>query len=288
MGERPGVIDHLPRAALAVTLTTAATTATLTATGALAPRTAGLVFLTVEVPLALSALALNLWRYSALRTAGRARGAALEELAGTTATRVVRAEVNTYRWLWLWARRRFDGQGPGVQVVGYARGSFVLPLVLAGVGAAEAAAVHIMVPWPWLRWPLLGISAYSLLVLLALVASRAVHPHLVSGSQLILRSGAHTVVTIERTGIAQVRLARQYRHTTAIEVDGHLFLPYQDGSNIDLHLAAPALAQLPTLLARHRRRAVVTTISLHVDEPQAFLDLIAGRQRDPSSATGKR
>ena len=241
-------------------------------------------------------MALNAWRYRALRRAGQDRSAAMAELAGATATRLVRAEVTIYRSLWLWAARRIDGNSPGVHPIGYARGALGLPLAFGVVTLVEVVALHLLVPWALARTILLLASVYSLLWLLGFVAARITHPHLLSGTQLLLRQGAHTVATLDSNAITRAARTRRYRTTTPTETDGHLHLPCQDGTNIDLHLTAPVTAHLPGLLARQRRRVTVTEISLHVDDPQSFLDLIADAQRDdwtthpeaPSNATKLR
>lgn len=277
MSEGRRAADRVGRSALALTLATAASTTTLGAVGVVPPSTAVLLFVAVEVPLTLAAVAVNAWRYRTLRHTGHGRVAALEELAGASATRMLRAEVTTYRSLWLWARHRVDGQGPGVHAVGYARGSLGVPLAFGVLTVVEAIAIHLLIPWAWLRTVVLVASVYSLILLLGFVASRIVHPHLLTSSQLTLRSGAHTVATLDRAALTRVVRARRHQPTYPTETDGQLYLPCQDGTNIDLHLTGPVPAHLPGLLARQRRRVTITVASIHLDDPHAFLDVIATR-----------
>lgn len=287
MPEGRRAVDRVGRSALALTLATATTTTILGAVGVVPPSTAVLLLVAVEVPLTLAAAAVNAWRYRTLRHAGHGRVAALEELAGATATRMFRAEVTTYRSLWLWARRRVDGQGPGVHAVGYARGSLGVPLSFGVLTVVEAIAIHLVIPWAWLRTVVLVASVYSLVHVLGFVASRIVHPHLLISSQLTLRSGAHTVATLDRDALTRVIRSRRHQPTVPTETGGQLYLPSQDGTNIDLHLTAPASAHLPGLLARHRRRATITVASIHLDDLHAFLDLISDAQRDPLTTTAE-
>lgn len=288
MADRGSVTGRLGRAATAATVVTALSTTTLAAAGVLLPRTALLVFLVIEVPLGLTALTLNLRWYRELRRAGFSRAVAAEELAGRIATRVVRAELSLYRSVWLWGRHEVDGRGPGVHPIGYARGSLGVPLAFAAITLLEAALVHLLVPWPWLRWLVLLASAYSLVALLGFLASRVVHPHLLTRTQLILREGTHTVATIDRDSLTRVARTRRHQHTSAVEADGHLFLGSQDGTNVDVQLAAPVWVQLPGLLARQRRHATVTALSLHLDDPDAFLDLTDKARRNSTSASQGR
>lgn len=113
------------------------------------------------------------------------------------------------------------------------------------------------------------------------------HPHLLTSSQLTLRSGAHTVATLERGAFTRVVRARRLQPTYPTETDGQLYLPSQDGTNIDLHLNGPVPAHLPGLLARQRRRATITMASIHLDDPHAFLDAISDAQHDPRSTTAE-
>lgn len=224
-------------------------------------------------------------RYRTLRRSGADRGAALSELAGPTVTRIVRAEVTLSRSLWLWARHRVDGQGLGVHPVGSARGALGVPLAFGVLTIVEAVTIHLLLPWAWLRTVILLASVYSLILLLGFVATRVTHPHLLTGSQLILRHGGHTVATLDRHAISRVSRIRRYEPTTATEADGHLHLPQPDGTNIDLHLTAAVTAHLPGLLARQRRRAAITAAHLHLDDPDAFLDLVNTAPCDPSTPT---
>lgn len=274
---------RLARRAIAVSVAAALTSTVLAAAGALSLPGAVLLFAAVETPLALTAMALNAWRYRALRRAGQDRSAAMAELAGATATRLVRAEVTIYRSLWLWAARRVDGRGHGVHPIGYARGSLGLPLAFGVVTLVEVVALHLLVPWALARTLILLASVYSLLWLLGFVAARITHPHLLTGTQLLLREGAHPVATVDCDAITRAARVRRYAVTTPTEIDGQLYLPSQDGTNIDLHLAEPVTAHLPGLLARQRRRVKVTEISLHIDNPQPFLDLVADTQRERSA-----
>lgn len=276
---------RLARAAVAVSVTAALTTTGLGAAGVLSAPGAVLMFAAVEVPLALTALALNLQRYRTLRRAGQDRWVALHQLVGATATRMLRAEVTVYRSLWLWARHRVDGQQPGVHPIGYARGGLGVPLAFGVLTAVEAVAIHLLLPWAWLRTIILVASVYSLILLLGSVAARVTHPHLLTGTQLILRDGALTVATLDRDAITRVTRTRRYQPTTPTEADGQLHLPSSDGTNIDLHLAAPMTAHLPGLLARQRRQARITAVHLHLDDPHAFLNLMTTDQRDPSTTT---
>lgn len=276
---------RLARAAVAVSVAAALTATGLGAAGVLSPAAAVLVFVAVEVPLALTALALNAQRYRTLRRAGQGGVAALHQLVGATAARVLRAEVTVYRSLWLWARRRVDGQQPGVAPIGYARGALGVPLAFGVLTAVEVVAIHLLLPWAWLRTALLVASIYSLVWILGFVATRITHPHLLTGTHLILRDGAHTVATLDRDTITRVTRTRRYQPTTPTGADGQLHLPSPDGTNIDLHLTAPETAHLPGLLARQRRQTSITTAHLHLDDPHAFLNLMTTDQRDPTTTT---
>lgn len=227
-------------------------------------------------------------RAVAVATAATARTTTTLAAAGAAVMRIIRAEVSTYRSLWLWALRRVDGQGPGVAAIGYARGSLGQPLAFGVLTVAEAVAIHLLVPWAVLRALILVASGWSLVALLGVAAARAVHPHLLTGSQLVLRAGAHVVATLDLDAVTRAARVRRYEPTSPAEVDGWLSLPSQDGTNVDLHLADPVPAHVPAFLKRHRRRAMITAASIHVDEPDTLLSLIADNQGDRSTSTRKQ
>lgn len=248
----------------ALALGAAAANGGLLALGVLTPRAALLVFIAVEAPLVLVTIALFARSYRAARAAG----GGLDQVLGPIGYGVVRAELRMYRSLWLWARRRVDGAGEGF---GYTRGSNSTMVAFAVASAVEAAVVHLLVPWPWLRWTLIVLAGYSLLLLLAFFATRITHPHLLTADELILRSGSQVIARCDRGDLRRVQLTRRFAQTAPVALEGRLFLPGQDGTNIDIDLRAPLTARLPGLWERRRKTvAGLAAISLHLDDPRAL------------------
>lgn len=55
------------------------------------------------------------------------------------------------RSAWLLVRGRRDGAVEGVLPVGYTRGTMGMPIAFVVVCVVETVAIHLLVPWPWLR-----------------------------------------------------------------------------------------------------------------------------------------
>ncbi|GAB2633666.1 hypothetical protein ABI214_14780 [Prescottella soli] len=164
------------------------------------------------------------------------------------------------RSLWLWCRGRVDGAGEGVSTFGYTAGTLAIPAAFLVASLVEAVALHLLVPWQWLRVVLLVLTAVSLVAMACWLAARAVHPHLVTAEKLTLRSGRDTVLSVDRSRIVRAVPTRRFEHTTPGIHDGRFYLPGPDGTVIDIDFDAPVGVE-------HESR-MVTGVSLHVDAPR--------------------
>lgn len=167
------------------------------------------------------------------------------------------------RSLWLWCRGNIDGAGEGVSTFGYTAGTAAVPVAFLVASVVEAVALHLLVPWPWLRVVLLVLTAASVVAVACWSAARAVHPHLVTSEKLTLRSGRATVLTIDRGHIVRVVATRRFEHTTPGVHDGRFYLPGPDGTGIDIDFDAPVRINRPGSDAE-----AVSGVSLHVDAPR--------------------
>ncbi|ORJ97521.1 hypothetical protein A6F55_21110 [Prescottella equi] len=141
-----------------------------------------------------------------------------------------------------------------------------MPVAFLVASIVEAAAVHLLVPWPWLRAVLLVATGASIIATACWFAARAVHPHLVTSDTLTLRSGRATVLCVDRERIVRVVQTRRFDHTTQSIHDGRLHLPGPDGTVIDIDFDSPIPVE-----TRGRGgipQQEVTGASLHVDTPR--------------------
>ncbi|MDH6676781.1 hypothetical protein M2284_000979 [Rhodococcus sp. LBL1] len=164
------------------------------------------------------------------------------------------------RSLRLWCRGRVDGAGEGVSTFGYTAGTLAIPMAFLVASLVEAVAVHLLVPWAWLRATLLVITVISIVAGANWFAGRVVHPHLVTSDALTLRSGRDTVLSVDRSRIVRAVPTRRFEHTTSGIHGDRLYLPGPDGTVIDIDFDAPVGVE-------HETR-MVTGVSLHVDAPR--------------------
>lgn len=167
------------------------------------------------------------------------------------------------RSLWLWCRGRVDGAGEGVATFGYTAGTLGIPVAFLVASLVEAVAVHLLVPWQWLRIVLVVLTVVSIVVAAGWMAARAVHPHLLTSATLTLRSGRRTVLEVDRELIVRASPSRRFGHTDPGIHDGRLYLPGPDGTVIDIDFDTAVRVEH----GNRARQQTVTGVSLHVDAP---------------------
>ncbi|CAM2855324.1 DUF304 domain-containing protein [Prescottella defluvii] len=170
------------------------------------------------------------------------------------------------RSLWLWCRGRVNGTGDGVSTFGYTAGTLGMPVMFLGATVIETVAIHLLVPWLWLQVTLLVLTVVSVVAVAGLLADRAVHPHLVTAGELVLRSGRATILSVDRDRIIRAVPGRRFQHTAPGVHDGRLYLPGPDGTSVDIDFDVPVLVENSTA-ARKFDSTAVTGVSLHVDAP---------------------
>ena len=147
------------------------------------------------------------------------------------------------RW---WLRRPDHGAAGSIAIpyVGLVRSTMWLWI---WGSALEMVIVHLVVPWPWVRWPLLIVSLWGLLWMLGLLGSQVAHPHLIEGRILRVRSG-HTIdVRIPLDSITHLSTTqRSLEKSRVVQIlSEHLNIAVSSQVNIHLTLEAPMVAQLP-------------------------------------------
>jgi hypothetical protein len=107
-----------------------------------------------------------------------------------------------------------------------------------GLGVIETVAVHLLVPWPTLRWVLLAVSAYGLLWVVGLAFSLRQHPHVLRGDELLLRFGHFRTTRVPLAGLAGVRRDVRTEHKRNVELcDGTLSLSVVGETAVELAFA---------------------------------------------------
>lgn len=175
-------------------------------------------------------------------------------------------ERGIYVNLWRWIRRRPDEGPPGSLAFSYVEIVRSTIWLWIGASALEMVAVHFVVPWPWLRWPLLIVSVWGLIWMFGFLAGQLMYPHLIEPTQLRVRNG-HTVdAAVPISAIESVRtVVRSRPSSKTITLDDqdprHLYIAVSGQVNVHVTLSQPVQVSLP------RGRYTVTILSFWADEP---------------------
>jgi hypothetical protein len=179
-------------------------------------------------------------------------------------------EVALYRSLARWIARRPDVPR-GATSIGYSR--LVAPMLwlwifgsTVEVIVVEVVLRHLDQPWAHaIRIPLLVLGIWGVVWMLGMMASYRVRPHLLTETELLVRSGALTWLTVP---LDAVESARPVEHELpgvilSLHVDGPLAL-VGVGSRTNLELALAA----PTTVRTSKGEVTVSRVGIWVDEPR--------------------
>lgn len=131
--------------------------------------------------------------------------------------------------------------------------------VFTAIAVGEMLVVHLFVTlrWPWVGWPLLAVSAVSIVWLVVWIRSFRDHPHSLSGDTLQLRIGSLTALTVPLSAIESV---------SANWASGE---HKSKGATNVVPLAYPnRMLRLKTEIKT--RRGECDRIALRIDDPGAF------------------
>lgn len=266
--------------AQAVTVIVVLFDAALSATGVLTVRQALVLFAVVEIPLmCVVATAFTVTVVTRTRRGDGVRSAMVHALGHSPFLPLIRAEIRGYRALWQAIRGRDCGVEPDAIVLRARRGALALPVAFAIATVVEIGALHLLLPWAWLRVALALVSVWSLIALSVYLAVHRTHPHYLTGASLVLRQSGAVVAVIDRARIESVVARRRFTQTAPTVVDGRLFLPGADGTTVDLTLTSPVTVTLPALVPARRKTGEVDHISVYVDEPDLLVSALRGRRR---------
>lgn len=200
--------------------------------------------------------------------------------------RASRFEKGIYRNIWRWIRRRPDHGQPDSLPFSYVEIVRTTIWVWIGASALEMVAVHFVVPWPWVRWPLLIVSVWGLVWMVGFLAGQIVYPHLVEPDRLRVRNG-HTVdAVVPISAISSVRTSVRSRPSSkTITLDNndptHLYIAVSGQVNVHVTMVEPITVALP------RGRYVVSELSFWADEPGLALARLRELMTRPGAVEGR-
>ncbi|TCJ16017.1 hypothetical protein E0L93_11070 [Rubrobacter taiwanensis] len=247
--------------------------AALVWSGVLDLRDAILIVVALEAALLFAVageLALAFRGYRRARSAGMDGRRAVEEaLAAVLPRKLARLAVLELRLMFCLFRWPFQHRKP--EEFTYHRSSmmWVLAVMALLVAPVELLAVHLLIPWDWLKIAHLVLGVYAIFWLLAFPASLATLPHRLEPAGLRLRYGVFAEGFIPYAEISSVELARR---TALKSGDG---LQTQNGSaclaincktDVTLRLNEPHRLQ-----GFLRRTEEVEEIHAAVDDPESFV-----------------
>ncbi|MFI5533675.1 hypothetical protein ACIA8O_34590 [Kitasatospora sp. NPDC051853] len=202
-----------------------------------------------------------------------AMGAGSEPGGRSGALRVLRRlvlfDLRGMQSLWLLARRRRHGVPPGATAVPYEREERGMLLAFLFVVLVEGVATELLLRGvgapEWLRGLLLLLDVYGVIAVLAIGAARATRPHVVSDTELRIRSGAFFDLRIPLGLITSVRTERNFNEEKAVALaDGRCAVSAGSQTNVVVELAAPVTVTRPL-----GRRAEAQRVHFFADDPAA-------------------
>ena len=179
-------------------------------------------------------------------------------------------ELALYRSLGRWVARRPDVPRDATPI-GYARLTGPMLWLWIFGSAVEVVVVEVVlrqVDQPWadaVRTPVLVLGVWGVLWMLGMLASYRVRPHLLTDTELVLRSGARTKVVVPLAAVASTRSVEHELPGVirSLHVDGSLVLVgVSSRTNLELVLATP------TTVASSLGEVTATRVGLWVDEPR--------------------
>lgn len=191
-------------------------------------------------------------------------------------------ELALYRSLARWAARRPDVPEDAT-AIGYA--NLVGPMLWLWIfGSATEVVVLEVVLRSWdhpigelLRLPALVLGVWGVLWMLGMLAAYRVRPHVLTDTQLTIRSGARTRVVVPLEAIESTRTVEHELPgvIASLHVDGDLVL-VGVGSRTNLELVLTH----PTTLHTSKGPMLASRVGLWVDEPR---EVAVRLRRQPSA-----
>lgn len=252
---------------------------TLAATGVLTVRTAFVVALALEILLA-GVLVIEVATFRATYRHARQQGArraestakGIDAVLPAPVAYLMRSEVGLAVALWR-AVRRQHCVAPGDIEISYVSRIGMMLWIVIGLGFVEIAVVHMLLPWPIVRWVVLAVSIYGQLWLLAMVFSLRQHPHLLRPDGQLLLRFAHfrtTVVPLDR--LTAVRSRTTTEHPRNLEIkDGRLSVSVMGETSVQLEFTPAVTVSLKG--ADHE----CITVDFFADSPRETVDHLRSR-----------
>ena len=190
-------------------------------------------------------------------------------------------EAGVWRSLVSWIRRRPIGVGPDDAAFGYAAAAAPALWVFVALSAVEIPLLHFLIPWPTVQVIFLLLGAWGLLWMVGLVASLYVHPHVITGSGLRIRSSIGIDLDLSWDDIEFVALHRRTlpsSKTVVVEHDARGAIAYitvSDMTNLEIEFREPMVLDLPKTGGEP-----IAVLRCYADDAPGFLAEVRRRTTD--------
>ncbi|MEV0564032.1 hypothetical protein [Dactylosporangium sp. NPDC050588] len=197
--------------------------------------------------------------------------AAYERLVPLRLRRIIGFDAKGAVSLALWLTGRRHGVPAGAVPVPYFGAQAPALLVFLGAMVVEFFVVEVVLrslgaPFA-VRAVLLALDGYSIMLALAVIAAYVTRPHVVSATEVRIRSGAFFDLSVPREQVASVRRIRAYNEKGSVRVDGGtLTVAVSSQANLQLELTGPVTAVRPL-----GATCEVRTVRCFADDPDAAL-----------------
>jgi hypothetical protein len=186
--------------------------------------------------------------------------------------------LGTAQALW-WAVSRRRAVGPGAAAFSYTSRIGVMLWVTIALTPVEVVAVHLLLPWPAVRWVVLGLSMVTLLGTVAFALALGQRPHTLDRDRLTLRFAFVHEVVVPVADVAGVSTRTTLDHRRTLETaDGGLSLSVLGETSVRLQLSPGATVRLGS------DEVPVERVAFFADDPRGVAGrlraLIADRARD--------
>lgn len=159
----------------------------------------------------------------------------------------------------------------GAAPFGYTKGTMAFPVAIVVASLVELGVVHVLVPWAWLQILLLVLTIWGIVFVLGPFASRAAHPHLVTGEALELRWGHRSVLSTPLTNVRSVEPLVDHAPTQPAADGTRLILTQFQSTNVRIVFEQP-VASDPPVPQRHLPAGFrAAEAALYVEDPAAFV-----------------
>ncbi|MGY1839680.1 MULTISPECIES: hypothetical protein [unclassified Modestobacter] len=255
----------------------------LVVAGVLPVRTAVVVAVVGEVLLAgvfLAEATLFRREYRRARDGGGSRGTAV--LAGAAAALprpvywLIRSELGVLRALG-WAVRRRTVVRPGEEAFSYTSRIGVLLGVVIGLTPVEIGVVHLLLPWPTVRWVVFALALWGMAWLIGFALSLRQNPHILGADELTLRFGQLRTAQVRLADVAEARVAATDGAERNFEVTAdRVALSVAGETSVRLALRPGAAIELDG------RTVPTEAVALFADDPRRLVRELRTRLADPA------